>query len=80
MLVPLYLGSLYARLYECLRSIFKSVDQYDIVTYADASFLQMFLWERFLSTSPMPVEFKAMKPDKIIVDGVEMKKSSHYKP
>lgn len=40
----------------------KSVDPYGVITYVDASFLQMFLWERFRPLSPVPVEFKSVKP------------------
>lgn len=60
----------------CSRSVFKSVDQYDVVTYVDASFLKIFLWERSGALSTMLVEFKAVKPKKIIVDEVEMEKTS----
>lgn len=51
-LATLYLGSLYARLDKCLHNIFRSVSRYDVVLYSDASFLQMFLWERFGASSP----------------------------
>lgn len=50
-LAHLYLGSLYARLDQCSCYIFKSVGQYDVVSYVDASFLQMFLWETFRALS-----------------------------
>lgn len=38
------------------------------------------MWERFGALSPKPVEFKAIKPKKVIVDGEEREKTSHYKP
>lgn len=41
------------------------------MTYADASFLQMFLWERLRALSLKPVKFKAVKPDKLITGGEE---------
>lgn len=40
----------------------------------------MFLWERFGALSQVLVEFKPMQPQKVIVDGVEREKTSHYKP
>lgn len=42
-LTPLYLGSLYDGLDESVYSIFRLVDDYDVVTYANTVFLQMFL-------------------------------------
>lgn len=42
-----YLGSLYARLDECVANAARSLGRYDVVTYANSSFLQMFLWEHF---------------------------------
>lgn len=54
-LVPLYLGSLYARLEECSRSIFKSFGQYDVVSCSYGRAL------------PLP-RVHAAKPEKIIVN------------
>lgn len=51
------------------------VSTYDVVTYAVASFLQMFLWERFETLSPKPIEFKATKPDKVIVYGEDVEET-----
>lgn len=48
---------------------FYSISQYNCVTYVDASFLQMFLWERLRALSLKPVKFKAVKPDKLIMVG-----------
>lgn len=78
-LAPIYLRSLKARHDECSLNICKSVGRYDVVTYADASFLQMFLWERFSALSFKPDEFKAFKPKKVLIDGEENVKTSHYK-
>lgn len=50
-------------------SNFCSIDRYDIVTYPDASFLHMLLWERFSAISPKSVDFKAVKPEKVIING-----------
>lgn len=79
-LAPLYLGSLYAWLDECSKGVFKSMGRYDVVTYVDASFLQLFLWKRFGALSTVLVEFKPGKPKKVMVDVVEKKKTSHFKP
>lgn len=35
---------------------------------------------RDLAFSPKPVKFKAFKPEKVMVVGVEREKTSHYKP
>lgn len=63
-----------ARLDESSWNIFRSVRQYDVVTYIDPSFFQMFLWKRFGPLSPMPVKFKAIKPEKVIVTGSRRRK------
>lgn len=76
-LAPLFSGSFYARLNECLA---RSVGRYDVVTYVDANFLQLFLWERGGALSPILVEFKRAKLEKIIVNVVEKEKTSHLKP
>lgn len=51
-LEPLYLGSLYALLDESYENVTPSVGCYDVVTFIDTSFLQIFLWERFSSIVP----------------------------
>lgn len=61
-LALLYLGSLYAQLDECLKGVLRSVGRYDVVTYVEASFLQLFLWKRLGALSPVLVEFKPGKP------------------
>lgn len=35
---------------------------YDVVTYMDSVFQQMFLWERFGALTPMPVEYSTTVP------------------
>lgn len=40
----------------------------------------MILWERFRALSSVPLELKVVKPQKLIVDGVEKEKTSHHKP
>lgn len=40
---PLYLGSLYSWLDECVCNITTSMARYDLVTYVDSAFLQIFL-------------------------------------
>lgn len=45
-----------------------------------ASFLQLFVWERFGRLFPVPVVLKFAKPQKVIDDGVEKEKTSHLKP
>lgn len=47
---------------------------YYVISYADASFLQIFLWERLGAISPMPNEFKPVKTQKVIINGVEREK------
>lgn len=40
----------------------------------------MFMWERFGALSPVLVEFKVVKPEKVVIDGVEKEKTSHHEP
>lgn len=42
-LAPCHLGALYARLDECIRNVVRPVGRYDMVTYVDRNFLQLFL-------------------------------------
>lgn len=79
-LASLYLSSFYGRLNKCSQIIYKSFGWYNIVTYADAPFLQMFLWERFRTLSPKLVEFKSVKLEKVIIDREEKEKTCHHKP
>lgn len=73
-LMPLFLGSFYARLDECSMSVARYVGRFDVATYVDANFVQLFLWKRFGALSPIQIEFKPAKPQKILVDGVEKEK------
>lgn len=70
-----YLGALYARLDEAVRNVARSMGRYDMVSYVNANFLQLFLWERFKCFAPEPGIFKA--PQSQLVDGVEKVKASH---
>lgn len=45
-LAPLYLSSLYARFDKCTGNITWAMGCYDVVTHADSSFLQVFIWDR----------------------------------
>lgn len=51
-LAPIYLGSLFYQLDECVQNIIKSMGRSIVVSYADTSFLQLFLWERFETLGP----------------------------
>lgn len=64
-----YLGVLYARLDEATRNVTRSMGRYAVVSYVDANFLQLFLWERFKGLAPKPRAFKAPRPQ--LVDGVK---------
>lgn len=50
-LIPIFLGSLFFRLDECAQNLVKSMGPYTFISYANTSFLQLFLWERFKTTS-----------------------------
>lgn len=69
-----FLGTMYARLDEAARNTTRSMGRYDVVSYVDANFLQLFLWERFEGLAPKPRNFKVPRPQ--IVDGVEKVKTS----
>lgn len=51
-----------------------------MVSYVNASFLKMFLCERCEALALVLVEFKPMKPQKVIINEVEKEKTSHHKP
>lgn len=74
-LEPWFLGSLFARLDECCQNVVRSMGRYDAVSYIEANFLQLFLWERFEGLAPEARPFKAPQPQ--VVDGVECVKTSH---
>lgn len=44
---PIYIGSLFVRLDECVGSTVRSMARYDVVIKAATSFIQIFLWEQF---------------------------------
>lgn len=68
-LTPWSLGSLYVRLDECSRNGTWSIGRYDVVSYVDANFLRLFLFEQFQGLAPEPRVFKAPQPQ--IMDRVE---------
>lgn len=68
-MVPWRLGTLYSHLDERVRNAVRSVDRYDVISYADANFLQLFLWETFEALSPIPKVFQSIQPER--VDGVD---------
>lgn len=56
-------------------SVPRYVNRSDVATYVDANFLQLFLWKRFGALSPIQIEFKPAKPQKILVDGLKRRKN-----
>lgn len=48
-LASIYMGSLYARLGECVANVVLSLRRYDVVSHV---FFQMFLWEHFEALAP----------------------------
>lgn len=74
-LAPWFLGSLFSRLNECCRNVAWSMGRYDAVSYIEANFLQLYLWERFEGLALEARPFKAPQPQ--IVDGVEHVKTSY---
>lgn len=80
-LVPLYLCSLFFELDECIQNIVLSVGCYHVVTHADTPILKIFIWERFRTISPRPIEFKAVEMVKVEIDVEIIKKPDHlYEP
>lgn len=78
-LAPMYLGCLYARLVVCSRSILNSIGGMNLShTWTRLSFICFY--GRGSEPCPKPVEYKAVKPEKVIIDGAEKEKTSHYKP
>lgn len=59
-LAPIFLGSLFYRLDECVQSLSRSMGRYTVVSYANSAFLQMFLWEMFSNLAPQPIQFEAV--------------------
>ncbi|XP_059664215.1 uncharacterized protein LOC132309991 [Cornus florida] len=53
---PLFLGTLYHRLDMVAKDCMRSVGRYPIMSYLAIGFLQMFLYKRFPSYGPLPLE------------------------
>lgn len=47
-----------------------------MVTHTDTNFLQIFLWGRFRTLAPKPVEFSAMELIETVFNGVKKYKQS----
>lgn len=76
LLGPLYLGSLHARLDECIQNFTSSVGHYDVVTHVYSAFLKIFLWERFGNIATKPLEFDPVTTTDEMVDGKVKKTKS----
>lgn len=72
-LTLLYLGSLFYHFDECVYNITRSMGRYLVVTYADTSFLQLFLWKRFKTLGLKPAEYEAVEMIDIEDDNGKMK-------
>lgn len=59
---PIYMGSLYARLDECVANITHSLGHYNIMSHVVSVFLQIFLWERIEAFAPTSVGYSAIVP------------------
>lgn len=59
-LVPIYLESVYARLYKYVAYMTRLLDSYNVASYINSTFLQMFLWKRFRALAPTPFGCYAM--------------------
>lgn len=64
-LAPIYLGSLYACLDECITNIAQLLGRSDVVMHVDSSFLQMFLWERFGALALKSNEYSSIMPKRL---------------
>lgn len=79
-LPPLNLGSPYARLEMSAHEI-SSVQSVDMTSSLTPPFLSSDVYMgKIWALSPKPVEFKAVKPEKVVVNGEEREKTSHNKP
>lgn len=77
-LAPLYLGSFYARLDECIGNIVPVVGHCDEVTRADSSFLLSIPLERFPSFPPKPIGFPIVVMEEItLADGSKGTRAPH---
>lgn len=76
---PIYLGSLYKRLHECVSNILPSAERYDVALHDGTCFLQIFLWEMFEGVAHNPVEFPPVEMVEVVLGIVrKQKKSPHY--
>lgn len=55
-MAPIFLDSLFHRLVECVENMVKSMGLI-VVSYANTSFLQLFMWERFKTLGSKLAEF-----------------------
>lgn len=69
-LAPIYLGSLFAKLDQCVANNVSSLCRCDVVTHAGTSFQQIFLWKQFGALVPQLTEYPVTVPGKVLsVDG-----------
>lgn len=59
--LPIYLGSLFFRMDECIQNNVKSTGCYHVITHADTVFLQVFLWEKSKTLSTKPNQYEAVE-------------------
>lgn len=59
--LPLYLGSLYYRLDECVSNIVKFVGHFHVLTHVDTVFFQLFLWKTFKKLVLEPAQYVAVE-------------------
>lgn len=77
-LTPIYFGSLYSNLDECMANVVRSIGTYDMVTHTDTIFLQIFFLKWFGALAPKPV--CSIEMINTIVEGVKKQKwSAPYK-
>lgn len=63
---------------ECVGNTVRLVGRYDVVTLANTSFLQVFLWEWFGVLAPNHVEFLTMEMGVVVSsDGLRMTKATN---
>lgn len=63
--MAIYLGSLYTRFNECVANTLYSMGCYDMVTHANTSSLQIFLWGQFYALAPKPIAYLATRQGKM---------------
>lgn len=62
-------GSRFFRLDECIKNIVKSIRRYHVLTHADTTFLQVFLWGRFGKLFLKPTQFDLIEMTEVEIDG-----------